>query len=176
MKGSQEGFDGWKPPEEEKGKDKNRWFWVSVGEQGRPGCGLLQQLCRPLSPADGERQAVCVCGGLSPFPGQRVSPTGLPTSAEAESGAPGPNLAWPCPGEADSERTWGCPPWRGERWVLRPPLWGWTDEFGDCNRVRKSCCRRKARLSVPQPESGPPSLTTTSLVGCAVGPQPGMGP
>lgn len=39
MKGSQEGFDDWKPPEEEKGKDKNRWFWVSVGKRGAEAAG-----------------------------------------------------------------------------------------------------------------------------------------
>lgn len=127
-----------------KEKTKIGGFGFRWGRGG--GRGLLRQLCRPLSPGGGGRAAL---GVVSPFPGQPAFPTRLPTSTQAELGAPGPGLVWPCPRKVDLERTWGCLLWHRQRWVLRPPLWGRMDEFGGCSRVRKSCCRTKARLSDP---------------------------
>lgn len=129
--------------------------------------GLLQQLCRSLSPGSGEKQAGV--GVFPPSPDPCVSVTRLPTSSKAKSEAPGPNVVWLCPREADSERTWGCPPRCSERWVLQPLPRRRMGEFGDCNRVRKSCCRRKAKLSDSPGRLCLCMPATSSLMGHSMG-------
>lgn len=146
LKGSREAFGGWKPPEEEKGKDKNRWFWVSVGEQGRRGAApaaLQSFVCRAWGQA----------GGVSPCPqGSEQRP--------ARPGAPGPN-----PREAEPERP-GDVHHGPERGGCSGIALGWV--WGG-SRVGKSCCRRKAGPGTPS-RGLAPSPAPTSRVGCAVGP------
>lgn len=127
LKGSREAFDGWKPPEEEKGKDKNRWFWVSVGERGRRGsapAALQTFVCREWGRASGAE----------------------PQRARA---APGTSPGWPRPREAEPERLGMCT--AAPREVGAP---GWLGGFGGA-AGREELLQERDRARDPQAGPGP---------------------